>query len=263
MCIIFFAGFIWEALKGTCPLMLVAHGCSWYNISMRSCSWGMSFSVEVNSDPTQARTPAYTTDQSSKTIQPSCLISFIWMMCSVCSLYFHNLIMLTVHPENLRLELTWALVPGSASLKVEFAIEARALPFMSISSDVSSLIWQIAVAWVWYVWSSNTFRSKKLVSYGLASLARLLGCIMKMVWCDLGAFSSSVSSAESRPFQRWMLNVAASYERRAKTHERFYMIEIHRHRFARHARKLPFEKCEHWRKVCGRSAKDQIACTLQ
>ncbi len=49
----------------------------------------------------------------------------------------------------------------------------------------------------------------------------------------------------------------------------FYMnavqkpIEVHRHRFARHARKLPFEKCEHWRKVCGRSAKDQIACTLQ
>ena len=53
------------------------------------------------------------------------------------------------------------------------------------------------------------------------------------------------------------------YERRAKTHERFYMIEVHRRRFARHARKLPFEKCEHWRKVCGRSAKDQIACTLQ
>ena len=47
-------------------------------------------------------------------------------------------------------------------------------------------------------------------------------------------------------------------ERRAKTHERFYMIEVHRHRFARHARKVPFEKCEHWRKVCGRSAKDQI-----
>ena len=51
-------------------------------------------------------------------------------------------------------------------------------------------------------------------------------------------------------------------ERRAETHERFYMIEVHRHRFARHARKVPFEKCEHWRKVCGRSAKDQIASTL-
>ena len=45
------------------------------------------------------------------------------------------------HPENLHLELTRALVSGSASLKVEFAIEARALPFMSISSDVSALIW--------------------------------------------------------------------------------------------------------------------------
>ena len=44
------------------------------------------------------------------------------------------------HPENLHLELTRALVSGSASLKVEFAIEARALPFMSISSDVSALI---------------------------------------------------------------------------------------------------------------------------
>ena len=32
------------------------------------------------------------------------------------------------------------------------------------------------------------------------------------------------------------------YERRAETHERFYMIEVHRHRFARHARKVPFEK---------------------
>ena len=41
----------------------------------------------------------------------------------------------------------------------------------------------------------------------------------------------------------------------------FYMIEVHRHRFARHARKVPFEKCEHWRKVCERSAKDQIADT--
>ena len=52
------------------------------------------------------------------------------------------------------------------------------------------------------------------------------------------------------------------YERRAKTHERFYMIEVHRHRFARHARKVSFEKCEHWRKVCERSAKDQIVSTL-
>ena len=52
------------------------------------------------------------------------------------------------------------------------------------------------------------------------------------------------------------------HERRAKTHERFYMIEVHRHRFARYARKVPLKKCEHWRKVCGRSAKDQIASTL-
>ena len=51
-------------------------------------------------------------------------------------------------------------------------------------------------------------------------------------------------------------------DRRAETHERFYSIEVHRHRFARHARKVPFEKCEHWRKVCGRSAEDQIASTL-
>ena len=52
------------------------------------------------------------------------------------------------------------------------------------------------------------------------------------------------------------------YDRRAETHERFYSIEVHRHRFARHARKVPFEKCEHWRKVYGRSAKDQIASIL-
>ena len=54
------------------------------------------------------------------------------------------------HPENLHLELTRALVSGSASLKVEFAIEARALPFMSISSDVSALIWhqKTTVTWV-------------------------------------------------------------------------------------------------------------------
>ncbi len=52
------------------------------------------------------------------------------------------------------------------------------------------------------------------------------------------------------------------HDRRAETHERLYSIKVHRHRFARHARKVPFEKCEHWRKVCGRSAKDQIASTL-
>ena len=46
--------------------------------------------------------------------------------------------------------------------------------------------------------------------------------------------------------------------RRAETHERFYMIEVHRYRFAWLARKVPFEKCKHWRKVRGRSAKDQI-----
>ena len=32
------------------------------------------------------------------------------------------------------------------------------------------------------------------------------------------------------------------HESRAETHERFYMIEVHRHRFARLARKVPFEK---------------------
>ena len=58
------------------------------------------------------------------------------------------------------------------------------------------------------------------------------------------------------------MNIRFHIERRAETHERFYMIEVHRHRFARRARKVPFEKCEHWRKVCGRSAKDQIASTL-
>ena len=46
------------------------------------------------------------------------------------------------------------------------------------------------------------------------------------------------------------------YESRAETHERFYMIEVHRHhRFEMFARKVPFEKCTRWRKVCGRSAK--------
>ena len=48
------------------------------------------------------------------------------------------------------------------------------------------------------------------------------------------------------------------YESRAETHERFYIIEVHRHRFEMSARKVPFEKCTRWRKVCGRSAKDQI-----
>ena len=32
-------------------------------------------------------------------------------------------------------------------------------------------------------------------------------------------------------------------ESRAETHERFYMIEVHRHRFEMSARKVPFEKC--------------------
>ena len=53
------------------------------------------------------------------------------------------------------------------------------------------------------------------------------------------------------------------YESRAETHERFYIIEVHRHRFDRNARKVPFEKCADWRKVCVRFAKDQIASTLQ
>ena len=40
------------------------------------------------------------------------------------------------------------------------------------------------------------------------------------------------------------------------------MIEVHRHRFAMSARKVPFEKCTRWRKVCGRSAKDQIGGSI-
>ena len=52
------------------------------------------------------------------------------------------------------------------------------------------------------------------------------------------------------------------YESRAKTHERFYIIEVHRHRFEMSARKVPFEKCTRWRKVCGRSAKDQIGDSI-
>ena len=47
-----------------------------------------------------------------------------------------------------------------------------------------------------------------------------------------------------------------------KTHERFYIIEVHRHRFEMSARKVPFEKCTRWRKVCGRSAKDQIGDSI-
>ena len=37
------------------------------------------------------------------------------------------------------------------------------------------------------------------------------------------------------------------------------MIEVHRHRFARHARKVPVEKCEHWRKI--RERPDSIYST--
>ena len=51
-------------------------------------------------------------------------------------------------------------------------------------------------------------------------------------------------------------------ESRAETHERFYIIEVHRHRFEMSARKVPFEKCTRWRKVCGRSAKDQIGDSI-
>ena len=47
-------------------------------------------------------------------------------------------------------------------------------------------------------------------------------------------------------------------ESRAKTHERFYIFEVHRHSFDRNARKVPFEKSADWRKVCVRFAKDQI-----
>ena len=49
---------------------------------------------------------------------------------------------------------------------------------------------------------------------------------------------------------------------RAETHERFYIIEVHRHRFEMSARKVPFEKCTRWRKVCGRSANDQIGAIV-
>ena len=52
------------------------------------------------------------------------------------------------------------------------------------------------------------------------------------------------------------------YESRAETHERFYIIEVHSHRFEMSARKVPFEKCTRWRKVCGRSAKDQIGDSI-
>ena len=52
------------------------------------------------------------------------------------------------------------------------------------------------------------------------------------------------------------------HESRAETHERFYIIEVHRHRFEMSARKVPFEKCTRWRKVCGRSAKDQIGDSI-
>ena len=52
------------------------------------------------------------------------------------------------------------------------------------------------------------------------------------------------------------------YESRAETHERFYIIEVHRHRFEMSARKVPFKKCARWRKVCGRSAKDQIGDSI-
>ena len=54
----------------------------------------------------------------------------------------------------------------------------------------------------------------------------------------------------------------AIYESRAETHERFYIIEVHRHRFEMSARKVLFEKCTRWRKVCGRSAKDQIGDSI-
>ena len=53
-----------------------------------------------------------------------------------------------------------------------------------------------------------------------------------------------------------------TYESRAETHERFYIIEVHRHRFEMSARKVPLEKCTRWRKVCGRSAKDQIGDSI-
>ena len=70
------------------------------------------------------------------------------------------------------------------------------------------------------------------------------------------------SQGQPKAVFEWKNLIEQLYDRRAETHERFYSIEVHRHRFARHARKVPFEKCEHWRKVCGRSAKDQIASTL-
>ena len=51
-------------------------------------------------------------------------------------------------------------------------------------------------------------------------------------------------------------------ESRAETHQRFYMIEVHRHRFEMSARKVPFEKCTRWQKICGRSAEDQIGDSI-
>ena len=97
-------------------------------------------------------------------------------------------------------------------------------------------------------------RSTRSSVAGLQSLQRTAKCAGAL---GLQCLLTHLSFCQEIYVAKWSI-----YERRAETHERFYMIEVHRHRFARHARKVPFEKCEHWRKVCGRSAKDQIASTL-
>ena len=114
----------------------------------------------------------------------------------------------------------------------------------------------------------------------IARLGDAIGCrqpalVFHIFEADAGQVRSLTSprfqSSGSRNWLEQIVHAAALetpesqigiYEHRAKSHERFYMIEVHRHRFARRARKVPFQKCEHWRKVCGRSAKDQIASTL-
>ena len=89
---------------------------------------------------------------------------------------------------------------------------------------------------------------------------------------SLGSFSAN--PAQTRGLQRFGKHMYVAvdvillsvhhmvYESRAETHERFYIIEVHRHRFEMSARKVPFEKCTRWRKVCGRSAKDQIGDSI-
>ena len=105
-----------------------------------------------------------------------------------------------------------------------------------------------------------------LTEFGISVYMNLLKSIYELFQCfhiHLFLYIHKIHvDSPTRIYHFLELTKVHLYDRRAKTHERFYMIEVHRHRFARHARKVPFEKCEHWRKVCGRSAKDQIASTL-